>query len=423
MLIPRNLKLAILDSARYSPVILVNGGRQTGKSTLVKGLFSPDNEQPQYISMDDLAVVSGAIKSPKTFVQGLGKRVIIDEIQRAPELFLSIKESVDQKRIPGRFFLTGSANVLNLPKLSESLVGRMEIFTLWSLSQGEIRGRQEAFIDALFDQPPIGPVKSITLKELLQAISLGGFPDVLKRDNRKVRHAWYASYLRTILERDVKELSNIEGLTELPDLLRLLATRAGGLLNLADLSRTLAIPYMTLKRYFNLLSMVFLVVSIPPWYNNRGQRLVKSPKIFISDTGLLCDLLGLDGVGLEANRPILGLVFENFIVTELTKQIAWSNVQPRMYHFRTTTGHETDIVLEAADGKVVGIECKASSTVTASDFKGMDVLREQAGEKFHRGIVLYTGTEAVSFGSNYQAVPVSALWEISSRTAPMLYEA
>jgi len=419
MLIPRNLKIPLLDAAKDTPVVMINGARQSGKSTLMKRLFSPE-DSPEFVTLDDFAVLDNARSAPKSFIQQFTGRVIIDEIQKLPELLSPIKESVDRNRVSGKFFLTGSANVLTLPKVSESLAGRIEIHTLWPLSQGEIRGVQEEFIDALFSDKKLPKVKAIEIPELLEIITTGGYPDVVKRHEDNRRAAWFRSNLTTILERDVRDLSNIEGLKSLPNLLALIASRTGGLLNMSDLARSFQLTNSTLKRYLVLLETVYLVVALQPWSRNLGKRLVKSPKLFLNDTGLLCHLLESNAKGLERNRQLLGFVFENFVLMELLKQIAWSKTQPTALHFRTLTGQEVDIVLESRSGRIVGIECKASSSVKLDDFKGIWSLKEQAGESFHRGIVIYTGSETLSFGEDLTAVPVSALWEVSSQAAPAL---
>lgn len=419
MLVPRNLKTQLLEAAQDTPVVLINGARQTGKSTLVKGLFSPDTV-PDYLTMDDFATAENARAAPKSFIEGLSDRVILDEIQKVPELLPAIKEAVDRERKPGRFFLTGSAEVLSLPKVSESLAGRVEIHTLWPFSQGEILGVREAFVDAIFGKEKLPRVKSIEAPKLLKIVTTGGYPEIFRRSTESRRAAWFNSYVTTVLERDVRDLSNIEGLRSLPNLLALIASRTGGLLNMADLSRSLELTHSTLKRYLILLETVFLVIEVPAWSTNLGKRLVKSPKLYLNDTGLLCHLLGCDAAGLERNRPLFGFVFENFVVMELLKQISWSKTQPKLFHLRQLNGQEVDIVLESRRQQVVGIECKASSTVTLDDFKGLRTLREQAGDKFHRGIVLYSGSETLAFKEDLIAVPVSALWELSQGAAPAL---
>jgi predicted AAA+ superfamily ATPase len=298
----------------------------------------------------------------------------------------------------------------------------MEIYTLWPLSQGELKGWQESFIDTVFGKEKAPQVDAIKMPELIQAIVTGGYPDIQSRTTERLRQNWYTSYINSILERDIRELSNIEGLTELPNLLSLIASRACGLMNLSDASRSLELNYMTLKRYLTLLQAVYIVVQLPAWANNLGKRLVKASKLYINDTGLLCHLIGRDATALESNKSLLGAVFENFVVMELVKQAAWSVLRPKLYHYRTSDNrYEVDLVLEARDGRVVGIECKASSTVTKDSFKGLHALKEDAGSKFVRGIVLYTGSNTLSFDDKMEALPVSALWQITNKPSPPLH--
>ncbi|MBX9571408.1 MAG: ATP-binding protein [Candidatus Obscuribacterales bacterium] len=404
----------LLEASRVSRVILLNGARQTGKSTLLQGLFEGADE-PVYVSLDDLSSLDAAKRTPKSFLQQFNGPVIIDEIQRAPELFLPMKEIVDQDKSPGRFFLSGSASVLGLPKLADSLAGRMDIHSLWTLSQGEMNGYHELFVDSAFQKEKIKRVKGVKLGALLQKIVAGGYPEVLMRPTETARTIWYESYLKTILERDVRDLSNIEGITMLPNLLALIASRAGNLVNTSDLSRSLTIPNTSLKRYLSLLQAVFLTVPIQPWFGNIGKRIVKSPKVFLNDTGLLCHLLGQNVDSLMgANHTLLGPVFENFVMMELCKQISWSKTRPKLYHYRTSTGEEVDFVLESRDGRLVGIECKTSASVDHNSFKGLRSLEAALGAKLHRGIVIYTGSETLAFGDKFDAVPVNAIWETTS---------
>jgi uncharacterized protein len=419
MLLPRNLKNSLLAASKDTPVIMVNGARQTGKSTLIKGLF-PQDSAPQYVTFDDLNTLGSARSDPQRFIQDLPERVIIDEIQRAPDLMLPIKHSVDKNRRPGRFFLTGSANVLALPRVADTLVGRIEIHTLWPLSQGEIRGVQESFVDTIFSSTKLEAGKLLKVKEITEILALGGYPDVLQRETQARRKSWFNGYISTLIERDVRDLRHIEQLTVMPKLLRLLASRTGGLLNYSDLSRSLEINVSTMKNYLSLFELLFILAPIQPWFGNRGKRLVKSPKMHLNDTGLLCHLLGCDATGLANDAGLLGMVFENFVVMELLKQISWSELRPQLYHFRTESGQEVDIVLEAGDGRIVGIECKSGIGLNSDSFKGLRALKELTGRKFHRGIVLYPGDQMLSFERSFEAVPVSALWETTSGVAPSL---
>lgn len=418
MLYPRNLKSELLAAATDTPVILLNGARQAGKSTLLQAMEA--GQPTQVISLDDLLVLNTIQENAQAYLSGLtAERIVFDEVQRAPELFLPIKEAVDRNRVPGRFFLTGSANVMVLPKLADTLAGRMEIVTLWPLSQGEIRHRREGFIDLAFSDAPMPAVSELSVSELVAMLIAGGYPEVVSRSDTKRRRAWFKAYINTILQRDVQELSRIEGLAALPNLLTLLATRTGGLLNAADLSRSLNLTNPTLQRYLGLLEAVFLVASIPPWFSNLGKRLVKSPRLYLNDTGLLCHLLDLDERSLTENRSQLGPVLENFVVMELMKQAGWSEKQVRLSHYRTHAGQEVDLVLEAGL-RVVGIEIKAASSLTAEHTKGLRHFRDELGERFHRGIVLYTGRQTAKLDDQIWAVPLSALWEAGAVEAEPL---
>ncbi len=402
------LRAALADT----PVVLLQGARQTGKTTLTKALAA---EAPgrRYLTLDDPTVLAAASDDAAGFVTGLAGPVVIDEVQRAPELLVAIKASVDRDRTPGRFLLTGSANVMMVPRVAESLAGRMELITLWPLSQGEIEGRTERFIDAVF-APEFRPARPVAAApdrpDLLGRICRGGYPEPLTRTTAIRRSAWFASYLTTILQRDVRDMANIEGLSEFPRLLALIASRTSGLLNFADLSRGLSIPQSTLKRYFSLLEAAFLVVTIPAWASNQGLRLTKAPKVMLADTGLACHLLGADAARLEQDGSLRGALLENFVAMELTRQIGWSQAKPRLHHFRTVSGREVDLVLEDRAGRIVGIEVKSAGSVDSQTFEGMRALREAAGAKFLRGIVLYDGQEPVSFEKDLLAVPLRALW-------------
>lgn len=410
----RNLAPAIIEALSDTPVVMLNGARQTGKSTLAKTLTTK-SYPARYITLDDATSLAAAKHDPAGFISGLSGPAIIDEIQRAPELFIAIKAAVDLDRRPGRFLLTGSANVLLLPRLSESLAGRMEIFTLWPLSQGEFCGIREGFIDAVFSEKPLpSNFKSTDNNStLLERAIRGGYPEASSRTSEARRRAWFGSYITTILQRDVRDIANIDGLNAMPRLLSILATRSASLLNYSELSRTTGLPQSTLKRYMALFETTFLLNHLPAWSSNLGKRLVKTSKIVLNDTGLLASLLSVDASRLE-NSPLSGALVENFVIMELKKQISWSDTKPLILHYRTQTGQEVDVVLEDTAGRVVGIEVKTSKSVTGQDFKGLQSFAEAAGRNFVRGIVLYGGSETVSFGRNLLALPIASLWGINS---------
>jgi len=411
----RSIRTQLLEALEDTPVVFLNGARQTGKSTLVREMAESDHPA-RYITLDDPTVLSAAQHDPAGFLAGIDGPVIIDEVQLAPRLFPALKMIVDRNRRPGRFLLTGSANILLVPRVAESLAGRMEILTLWPLAQSEIEGREGSLIDRLFS----GELAGLRLPQdspgregradLLERVVRGGYPEVVGRKREDRRRSWFNAYLTTILQRDVREMANIEGLTELPRVLALLATRASSLHNLADISRSIDIPQTTLRRYLTLLETAFLLVPVPAWSSNLGKRMVKAPKLAMSDTGLLTHLLGANEARLAEDSSLLGRVLENFVVSELRKQATWGRTRPQLFHFRTQAGHEVDIVLEDAAGHLVGVEVKASATVTSSDFKGLRALREMTGDRFRRGIVLYTGGETVGVEMNLSAMPMANLW-------------
>ena len=406
----RNITPKIVEALADTPVVMINGSRQTGKSTLAKSLIS-NKHLGRYITLDDATSLAAAKHDPAGFISGLGESTVIDEIQRAPELFLAIKADVDLNRTPGRYLLTGSANVFLLPRLSESLAGRMEIFTLWPLSQGEFSGVRERFVDAVFSEhpPPVVTIPAGLEITVIERALKGGYPEAAARGSEARRRAWFGLYITTILQRDVRDIANIDGLTAMPRLLSMLATRSPSLLNYAELSRTTGIPQSTLKRYMALFETIFLLDHLPAWYSNLGKRLVKTSKLVMNDTGLLATLLAVDAARLE-NSPLCGALVENFVIMELKKQISWSDTKPAMLHYRTQSGQEVDVVLEDTSGRLVGIEIKSAKSVGGQDFCGLQSLAEASGNRFVRGIVLYGGNQTISFGTNLLALPIDMLW-------------
>ena len=406
----RNIKPLLQKALLRSPVVLLNGARQVGKTTLVLEFLKDKNFN--YLTFDDEMVYLAAKSDPAGFISNLQKPVILDEVQRLPEIFLPIKMDVDKNRIPGRYLLTGSANPLLIPRLGDSLAGRMEIVDLMPLSQGEILGLAENFIDIIFsDQQLKTPKNSLSREDLFKKILIGGYPSVQNVDE-ETYEAWMRSYLNLILQRDIKDLAQIEKLTELPNILRVLATRASNLLNVSEVSRECKMVAQTLHRYIALLETIFLISLQPSWHTNFLLRFIKSPKLFLVDSGLLTYILGVNLEKMLTNNPENGKVVENFVVIELKKQITWSKIRPSMYHFRTDSGEEVDIILENRAGQIVGIEIKASENVDPRDFKILKKLREKMPDKFVKGIMLYTGSKHIPFGDNLHAMPISSLWQL-----------
>ncbi|TSA04897.1 MAG: ATP-binding protein [Nitrospiraceae bacterium] len=407
-MITRNIGQSIQLAMADTPVVLLNGARQTGKTTLARAIA--EQTGAAYFTLDDSATLALAAGDPTGFIRNLSGPVVLDEIQRAPDLFSAIKVSVDRNRRPGRFLLTGSANVMTLPRLSESLAGRMEVIPLFPFSTGELVGTREGFVTRLFDGTIAKAKLTSTRHDLADKLTRGGYPEAIQRKSEDRRSAWFASYISTILQRDVRDLARVDALHTLPNLLKLLAARASGLMNLADIGRDAGLPHTTLTRYLALLETVFLVHRLPAWSPNLGKRLVKAPKLHLVDTGLACHLIGADARRVSDDRSLLGRMMETFVVGELRKQLSWTAPHTSLYHFRTATGSEVDVVLEQADGSVAGVEIKAGATVAASDFAALQALRDQLGKRFHAGIVLYLGDHVVPFGDKLWLVPFPALW-------------
>ena len=391
------------------PVVLVNGARQTGKTTLVRSIAA-GRPGMRYVTLDDAATLAAAQTDPAGFVEGLGEGVVFDEVQKAPELFPALKVAVDRRRTPGRYLLTGSADVLAMPSLSESLAGRMESRLLWPLSQGEIASVEEFFVGAMFARNPPRPLVTASDRgEIVRRALRGGFPDVFRRPEAR-RRDWFDAYVTTILQRDVRDLADIEHLSAMPRILSLLAARAGALLNTADLSRTSGVSNTTMQRYLALLEHTFLLRLIPAWSSNRSKRLIKTPKVALVDTGLLAHLAGISSARLRREPRLAGSLLENLVAVELWKQLGWSGVRAQLFHFRTHGGREVDLVLEGDDGRIVGVEVKAAASIDRRDLAGLEALREEAGARFHRGVLLYTGAEPLPFGHRMFALPMAAVW-------------
>jgi len=413
--VSRNITEQIVEALSDTPVVFLHGTRQTGKSTLVQAIAS-DQYPARYITFDNATVLTAAARDPEGFLSGLEAPVVLDEVQRVPELFVALKSAVDRDRIPGQYLLTGSANVLLLPRLSESLAGRMEILALWPLSQGELEGTREGFIDALFAETMPDHRAAVPLErgEIIDRTLRGGYPESVSRATARRRMAWFEAYVNTIVHREVRDLANIDYLAEIPRLLRLLAARVSGQMNYTELANALGLPQTTVKRYLSLLEMTYLLCPLSAWSPSLGKRLIKRPKIFLNDTGLVSYLIGMDKRRIEREPTLLGPLLENFVVMELRKQITWSRAQVQLFHFRTRKGQEVDIVLEDPSGQLVGIEVKAASTVRDQDLRGLLCLKDLVGERLRRGIVLYTGSERVPLGEGLLALPIAALWQKAS---------
>ncbi len=406
--LPRLAEAGLREALKDTPVVLVHGPRQCGKTTLAMQIGKRLGYA--YINLDDDVARRAAQDDPAGFVARLPKRLIIDEVQRAPEIFLPLKMEVDRERSPGRFLLTGSTNVLLLPKLTDSLAGRMGTVRLHPLAQCEIERRDPAMLRALIR----GDFKIRTGhrlgEELAFRIAGGGFPAALARKTPVRRKQWYADYIDSLVQRDVRDLARIASLNAIPKLLKLAASQTARLINVSDLAAAFQISRPTIRDYVTLLERMFLLEELPPWHDNRLKRLVKSPKLHVTDSGLACALLGLSPSALWENREALGQLLETFVVGELRRQSSAMEDSIEFSHYRDRDGAEVDIVLEHSGSRVSGVEVKASSTVHSADFRGLRQLREASGRRFVCGVVLYDGEVSVGFGDGMFAVPISELW-------------
>lgn len=389
-----------------TPVVLLVGPRRAGKTTLVRRMVGSGRT---YITLDDQTALEAATSDPAGFIRGLD-HAVIDEIQRAPELMLAIKKAVDEDYRAGRFLLTSSANVLTLPRVADSLAGRIETIQMLPLARAEMAGTRPALLDDLFTGNLRNPTNTIIGGDLVEVVMLGGFPEAIARSSERRRQDWARSYLSSVLTRDLRDIAGIERMTDLPRFVRLLAEHSGQLVNYSQFGAAIGVTHKTGQRYVGLLEQIFLVATLQPWFTNTVKRIIKTPKLHFVDSGLLASIRGLSIERVRDDRSILGALLETFVFSEVLKLMSASSHSLTPYHFRDQQMREVDIVLERDDGIVVGIEIKASATVKASDFAGIRTLAESCNDRFAQGVVLYDGTEIIPFGDRMAAVPLSVLW-------------
>ncbi|GIH68986.1 hypothetical protein Mth01_12390 [Sphaerimonospora thailandensis] len=391
-------------------MVLINGARQSGKSTLVRLLAKDRNAE--WRNLDTPVARQAAQADPAGFVS-FPNLMVIDEIQRVPELLLAIKEQVDTDPRPGRFLLTGSARVLGLRSLPDALPGRMETIELWPFSQGEIDGTADRFVDVIFAEgADLRHTSAVSRADYAERVVRGGFPEAVARTNPRRRERFLDSYVSDLIARDVSQLSEIERTAEMRALVRSVAARSGQLLVGNALGAAIGLPATTVHRYLGLLEEVFLIKRIPAWSRNLSTRAIGTPKVAFVDSGVAANLLGIDARNLIRPDGQFGPLLEGFVLMELARQLSWSDERVELFHYRTKDKVEVDAVLENRQGRVVGIEIKASSTVRPDDFRGLNHLAARLGDDFVAGVVLYTGTQTLPFGPRLRAVPVSALWEV-----------
>ena len=406
--VERRAEEALLDT----PVVLIVGPRRAGKTTLVKKMGEAGRT---YVTLDDQTVLEAAQADPAGFIRGLDL-AIIDEIQRAPDLLLAIKKTVDEDYRPGRFLLTGSANVLTLPRIADSLAGRMETLQMLPLARAEIESRKPTFLERLFEGRLLNQPDAIVGDDLVSAVLLGGFPEAIARESERRRQDWARSYLTSILTRDLRDIADVEKLTELPKFVRLLAEHSGKLVNYSQFGASINVSHKTGQRYVGLLEQVFLIATLQPWFTNALKRIVKTPKLHFLDSGVLASARGMTFDRVKADRGTFGALLETFVFSEVLKLMTASDLRLTPHHFRDRDMREVDIVLERDDGVIAGIEVKASATVKSSDFAGLRALAEACGDRFAFGTVLYDSADVVPFGDKLAAAPLSSLWNGDSLT-------
>jgi predicted AAA+ superfamily ATPase len=407
--IDRHIRPTVVEALAEARAVCLLGARQAGKSTLARAIA--DHEHPaRYLTLDDDATRRSAQDDPTGFIAGVSGSAVIDEVQRAPDLMLAIKERLDIRNDRGQFLLAGSANILTLPTIADALPGRVDYIQLWPFSQGEMIGHSESFIDRLFaGEIPLIDDAGVGRGAYAAQIVAGGFPDAQDRSARG-RGRFFTSYISTILGRDLQDVANVRDPSSVERLLHLIAARSATLVSARGIGGELEMDHKTVAAQTRILENLFLVWRLQPWHVNLGSRQVKTPKIYMTDTGLLTHLINVDAERIVRGTALMGSIFETFVAMELVRQRDWAESRASLFHYRDKQQREVDIVLELGSGEVAGVEIKAAATVRPKDFAGLSHLREKLGTSFKAGVVLYTGKRTLSFGDRLSAVPLCGLW-------------
>ncbi len=409
-LVARHAQHAVEAALADTRVVVVLGARQVGKSTLLEQVASAERAGREVLTLDNQAVRTAAKADPAGFIATLATPVAIDEIQRVPELMTEIKLRVDRDKTPGQFAITGSANLLEMKQVKDSLAGRAEYLRLHPFSQGELLGHREAFVPALagghFPNVTDAPVGRRAYAEI---VARGGYPEIQGRPpNRRPR--FFESYVEGILERDLASLGDVADRAVVGRLLRAIGATSAAELNIERLSSSLSTPATTIRRHLELLEMLFLIRRVPAWSNNLLARTIKRPKVHVADTGLLAYLVGADERRIETDLDLGGMFYETFVAMELHRQTSWLDDRPQLFHFRDRDQREVDIVIEHRDGSISAVEVKSAATIHPRDFRGLSHLKDKLGPRFKAGALLYTGANTVPFSDRLAAVPIAGLW-------------
>jgi predicted AAA+ superfamily ATPase len=409
-LVARHAQRAVEAALADTRVVVVLGARQVGKSTLLEQVAAAEGAGRQVLTLDDQAVRSAATIDPAGFIAMLDTPVAIDAIQRVPELMTEIKLRVDRDKTPGQFAITGSANLLEMTRVKDSLAGRAEYLRLHPFSQGELRGQRESFVPNLREgQFPGVSDAPVGRRAHADILARGGYPEIQGRAANR-RPQFFESYVEGILDRDLASLGDVADRAVVARLLQAIGATSAAELNIERLSDSLRTPATTIRRHIELLEMLFLIRRLPAWSNNLLARSIKRPKVHVADTGLLAYLVGADERRIVDDLGIGGTLYETFVAMELHRQISWLDDRPQLFHFRDRDQREVDIVIEHRDGSVCAVEVKAAATIHERDFRGLNHLRDKLGKRFKAGALLYTGANTVAFGDRVAAVPLSGLW-------------
>ncbi len=406
-LFSRWIEPRITEALLDTPVVLLAGPRQAGKTTLVRQIA--EQQGLRYLTLDDALTLLSAREDPVGMIRSLD-RAVIDEIQRAPQLLLAIKKSVDDDRRPGRFLITGSANLMALPTVADSLAGRMETLSLLPLSQSEIESNSANWIDRAFTGQLLQVDKPALGSELIERILCGGYPEAISRSSPRRRLTWARQYIDAIIQRDVRDVAGIDKLDHLPRFLRALAQKAGQMCNYTKLGGQVGLDGKTAARYISVFEQMYLLKRVDVWARNRLNRVVKTPKLQFLDSGLLASLLGLNTEALNQDRMRLGSLLESFVFSELLKHTTTADDDYDLMYYRDADKYEVDVVIENTAGQLIGVEVKAAASIKESDLRGLKKLASLAGDQFKMGVLLYDGTEIMPLSEKLWAVPLSTLW-------------